>query len=94
MSDRDDVLCALRELVVALDRRVPHVERVGEARIASDAASLRKDALRRIQELRAARGDEDPGDVRDAAVMADDGGPLDTEPIQLFLTVCPPGQPS
>jgi len=41
----------LRELIAALDRRVPHVERVGEATIAKDAASLRKKALQRIAEL-------------------------------------------
>lgn len=41
----------LREFVAALDRRVPHVERVGEAEIARDAAALRTRALRRIEEL-------------------------------------------
>ncbi len=41
----------LREFVAALDRRVPHVERVGEADIARDAATLRSRALRRIAEL-------------------------------------------
>jgi hypothetical protein len=41
----------LREFVDALDRRVPHVERVGEADIARDAATLRTRALRRIDEL-------------------------------------------
>ena len=41
----------LRELVAALDRRVPHVERAGEALIAQDAAVLKAKALRRIAEL-------------------------------------------
>ena len=41
----------LREFVAALDRRVPRVERVGEAEIARDAAALRTRALRRIEEL-------------------------------------------
>jgi hypothetical protein len=41
----------LREFVAALDRRVPHVERVGEATIARDAAALRTKATRRIEEL-------------------------------------------
>jgi hypothetical protein len=41
----------LREFVAALDRRVPQVERVGEAAIARDAAALRTKALRRIEEL-------------------------------------------
>jgi hypothetical protein len=43
----------LRELVAALDRRVPHVERVGEVSIARAAASLRAAALARIEELEA-----------------------------------------
>jgi hypothetical protein len=38
----------LRELIAALERRVPHVERLGESAIARDAAALRKKALQRI----------------------------------------------
>jgi len=38
-------------LVAALDQRVPHIERAGEAQIARDAAELREKALRRIAEL-------------------------------------------
>jgi len=41
----------LRELIAALDRRVPHVERVGEASIAQAAAVLKSEALKRIEEL-------------------------------------------
>ena len=41
----------LRELVAALDRRAPQVERAGEAQIARDAASLRDKALKRIAAL-------------------------------------------
>jgi hypothetical protein len=41
----------LRELISALDRRVPQVERAGEALIANDAAALKAKALRRIGEL-------------------------------------------
>jgi hypothetical protein len=41
----------LRELIVALDRRVPQVERVGEVEIARTATGLRIEALRRIEEL-------------------------------------------
>jgi hypothetical protein len=51
MADRDVVLHALRELIAALDRRVVHVERLGEARIASDASALRREAMNRIREL-------------------------------------------
>jgi hypothetical protein len=50
----DNLARALRhlyELVAALDRRVGHVERSGEAAIARDAAALREKALKRISEL-------------------------------------------
>ena len=45
------VLRHLRELVAALDHRVPHIERAGEAEIARDAAELREKALQRIADL-------------------------------------------
>lgn len=41
----------LQELVAALDRRVPQVERVGEASIARAAAALRAAAVKRMEEL-------------------------------------------
>ncbi len=41
----------LREVVEALDRRVPRPERAGEARIAEDAAALKQKALERIARL-------------------------------------------
>lgn len=41
----------LRELIEALERRVPRIERAGEAQIARDAAGLMKKALARIAEL-------------------------------------------
>ena len=41
----------LLDLIAALDRRVPHVERSGEVAIARDAAELKARALRRIAEL-------------------------------------------
>jgi hypothetical protein len=50
-SGRGQTIRELREFVAALDRRVPQVERVGEAEIARDAAALRTRALRRIEEL-------------------------------------------
>lgn len=43
----------LRELIAALDRRVPQIERVGEVKIARDAAALRDKALKRIAALEA-----------------------------------------
>ena len=41
----------LEELIAALDRRVPRVERAGEAEIARDAAALRAKAVERLAEL-------------------------------------------
>ena len=43
----------LEELIAALDRRVPRVERAGEAAIARDAAALRAKAFERLAELAA-----------------------------------------
>ena len=41
----------LRELIDALDRRVPRTERSGEVDIARDAADLRARALKRLAAL-------------------------------------------
>jgi len=49
----------LYELIAALDRRVPHVERVGEVSIARAAATLRVEALKRIHELEAGETRDD-----------------------------------
>jgi hypothetical protein len=49
----NDLARELHELIAALDRRVPQVERAGEAAIARDAAALREKALRRLRELEA-----------------------------------------
>jgi hypothetical protein len=69
-TDVSSTVAALRELIDALDRRVPHVERLGEARIAREAAALKNEALARIEELKR------PRDAALAnAVMTDDGGP-------------------
>jgi hypothetical protein len=77
MSDRELVVHALRELVEALDRRVAHVERLGEARIAREAVALREEAVNRIHELTAALPDRDTREAdRAGGVMTDDGGPL------------------
>lgn len=50
-----EVTRALEELIAALDRRVTHVERAGEAVIARDAAALRAKAVRRLAELTSER---------------------------------------
>jgi len=47
-----DQLRALQELIEALDRRVPHIERAGEAKIADEARRLRAAANERIALLR------------------------------------------
>jgi hypothetical protein len=45
------LLRELHELIEALDRRVPQIQRAGEASIASDAAALKAKAMARIAEL-------------------------------------------
>ncbi|HVT48062.1 MAG TPA: hypothetical protein VG871_00150 [Vicinamibacterales bacterium] len=78
-ADYSRAIATLHELVAALDRRVPHVERVGEIGIAHDAAALRQDAMTRIAALTAAaealRARESE---HSDAVMTDDGGPART----------------
>jgi 4-hydroxy-3-methylbut-2-enyl diphosphate reductase IspH len=49
------VIDDLRELVEALDRRVPRLERAGETEIACDAAHLRDEALRRLAMIESRR---------------------------------------
>ena len=49
--DRDDLIARLRELIEALESRVPHFEREGEVLITRDAAALKQKALERIAEL-------------------------------------------
>ena len=46
-----ELIVELRQLIDALDRRVPRLERSGEADIARDAAALRAEALARIAVL-------------------------------------------
>lgn len=50
-EDPDVVVAALHELIEALDRRIPNVERVGEREIREQAADLRNQAVRRIDEI-------------------------------------------
>ena len=45
------VLADLQRLIEALDRRVPRLERVGEAQIARDAADLRERAVELIRKI-------------------------------------------
>lgn len=48
---RQHMLADLRELIAALDRRVPCLERTGETDIARDARALRNKALDRIARI-------------------------------------------
>jgi hypothetical protein len=47
------MLADLHRLIEALDRRVPRLERLGEADIVTDAADLRARALSLIQQIEA-----------------------------------------
>jgi hypothetical protein len=60
-SARERTIRELHELVAALDRRVPQVQRVGEAEIAQAGANLRARALRRIEELEQAAAGPNAG---------------------------------
>ena len=75
MVRRDRVVAALMELIDALDRRIPQVERLAEATIAREAAALKKEAFARIDELkRAGSRQQRREDELAHAVMSDDGG--------------------
>jgi hypothetical protein len=63
-ADVQPMIEDLRELVQALDRRVPQFERRGETDIARDAEALKNKALERIASLEgAARADEPVSDA-------------------------------
>jgi len=55
--------CEPQELVAALDRRGPQVERAGDLAIASAAAALRSEAVHRIAEIQAG---SDPRDTKES----------------------------
>ncbi len=77
---RSGIDVALCELIAAVDRRVPHVERAGEVRVATIAAALRTEAVCRLAELRRAERDPlMPDEALGDAIMTDDGGPALTE---------------
>jgi hypothetical protein len=48
---RHSTLSELYRLIEALDRRVPHLERIGEEQIARDALALRERALELIRKI-------------------------------------------
>ena len=76
-ENRRATLLALRELINALDGRLPHVERAGETWIAREAQRLRAEALRRIEQVTRAESCENVYDQDLVeAIMTDDGSPL------------------
>jgi hypothetical protein len=50
-AERRRAIRRLRQLIEALNRRVPHIERAGEAKIARDAAELMEKAIKRLRAL-------------------------------------------
>jgi hypothetical protein len=50
-AQRTTLIDRLRELVAALDQRIPQIAREGERGIAHDSASLKAQAQQRIAEL-------------------------------------------
>ena len=61
-----DLARELKELIAALDRRVPHVQQAGEADIARDAAALRAKAVERLGELVGTAGGRPPASAGDS----------------------------
>jgi hypothetical protein len=51
MTDLKTTLTQLVELIAAIDRRLPQVERAGESAIADAAARLRLEASKRVAEI-------------------------------------------
>lgn len=49
--NRATVIRHLRQLIDALNRRVPQIERAGEAKIARDAAELMERTIKRLKAL-------------------------------------------
>ena len=49
--DSARLLRELQELIAALDRRIPQIQRAGEAAIAREASALKNKALERIASL-------------------------------------------
>ena len=63
-----DTVCQLNELITAIDRRLPQVERAGEAVIANAAVRLRIEAEKRIAEIEAELASRRSLDRRPAAI--------------------------
>jgi hypothetical protein len=86
VSTANRVVTTLRELVSALDRRVPHVERPGEVRIARDARMLRREASRQIEALSLQGTDDKPYDQELVdAIMTDDASYISHAPQRFVV---------
>jgi hypothetical protein len=64
LSVKDRTLAHLRELIEALDRRVPQIESAGELEIAREAAVVRDRALQRIREIEGEAASEAAGETK------------------------------
>jgi hypothetical protein len=49
---RETLVRDLEDLIAALERRVPHIDSLGERAIARDADALKRKALARLEQLR------------------------------------------
>ena len=74
------IVAALREVIDAVDCRVPHRERSSELQIARVAAALRIEAVKRLEEMTRIADDPDERESDSVgAVMSDDGGPVQAD---------------
>ena len=55
--EREKLLADLRFLIEAIDRRLPHLDRLGESQIVADAAELRLRAVDLIEKMESADSD-------------------------------------
>ena len=60
LPDLKSTMLQLAELIVAIDRRLPQVQRAGEGAIANAATRLRMEAARRIGEIEVELADREP----------------------------------
>ena len=67
VTNLTDTVAQLRELITAIDRRLPQVQRTGEASIANAAVRLRIEAEKRISEIELEIAGRRPRDRRPAA---------------------------
>lgn len=64
-----ETMIQLSDLIAALDRRLPQVQRLGEVAIANASARLRRDAFERIREIERDIADRESNDPRPAETL-------------------------